>query len=65
MHVTNKQQRDFTSGKVLKNLILFAIPMAIASILQILFNSADVAIVGQFGGSQYQAAVGATSSTVH
>ena len=65
MHVTTKQKRDFTSGKVLKNLILFAIPMALASILQILFNAADVAIVGQFGGSQYQAAVGATTSTIH
>ncbi|MBQ7368362.1 MAG: MATE family efflux transporter [Clostridia bacterium] len=56
---------DFTNGKVLKNLIFFAIPMAIAALLQMLFNAADVAIVGQFGGSEYQAAVGATSSTVH
>lgn len=60
-----KIQPDFTSGKVLKNLVLFAIPMAIAAFLQMLFNAADVAIVGQFGGSKYQAAVGATSSTVH
>ena len=56
---------DFTSGKILKNLISFAIPMAIATLLQIFFNAADIAIVGQFAGSQYQAAVGATSSTVH
>lgn len=56
---------DFTNGKILKKLILFAIPMAIAALLQMLFNAADIAIVGQFGGSQYQAAVGATSSTVH
>ena len=60
-----KKVRDFTSGKVLKNLIWFAIPMAITTFLQMLFNAADVAIVGQFAGSQYQAAVGATSSTVH
>lgn len=65
MHVSAKQKRDFTNGKVLKNMLLFALPIAIASILQIFFNSADVAIVGQFGGSQYQAAVGATTSTVH
>lgn len=65
MHVNTRQKRDFTNGPILKNLILFAIPLALASILQILFNSADVAIVGQFGGSHYQAAVGATTSTVH
>lgn len=60
-----QKKRDFTSGKVLKNLILFAIPMAIATLMQMLFNAADIAIVGNFGGSIYQAAVGATSSTVH
>ena len=60
-----KKVRDFTSGKILKNLIWFAIPMALATALQVLFNAADVAIVGLFAGSQYQAAVGATSSTVH
>ena len=59
------KKQDFTSGKILKKLILFAIPMAIATFLQMLFNAADIAIVGQFGGSNYQAAVGATSSTVH
>lgn len=64
-HVARKTSRDFTSGKVLKNLILFSIPMAIATLLQVLFNAADVAIVGQFAGSKYQAAVGGTSSTVH
>ena len=55
---------DFTEGKILKKLIFFAIPMAIAALVQQLFNTADVAIVGQFGGSAYQAAVGATSSTI-
>ena len=59
------EKNDFTSGKVLKKLILFTIPMAIATFLQMLFNAADVAIVGQFAGATYQAAVGATSSTVH
>ena len=60
-----QKKKDFTSGKILKNLILFAIPMALATLLQMLFNAADIAIVGNFGGSKYQAAVGATSSTVH
>ncbi len=59
---------DFTEGKVLKKLFWFIIPMALAQLLQILFNAADIAVVGQFGGANgsiYQAAVGSTTSTVH
>ena len=56
---------DYTSGKVLKNLILFALPLALATFMQMLFNAVDIAIVGQFGDSRYQAAVGATSASVH
>lgn len=56
---------DYTSGKVLKNLILFALPLALATFMQMLFNAVDIAIVGQFGDSRYQAAVGATSVGVH
>lgn len=65
MKKTKKVQPDFTNGKVLKKLVLFAVPMALAAFLQMLFNTADIAIVGRFGGSQYQAAVGTTSSTIH
>lgn len=65
MSTAVKEKQDFTSGKVLKKLIYFAIPMAIATLLQVLFNSADIAIVGQFAGYRYQAAVGATSSVAH
>ena len=65
MKAAEKQKRDFTSGKVLLNLILFALPMACTTFLQMLFNVADIAIVGRFGSSDYQAAVGATTSTSH
>lgn len=59
---------DFTNGKVLPKLVAFVIPMALATLLQVLFNTADIIIVGQFSGengSLYQAAVGSTSSLVH
>ncbi len=65
MGVVKNAKQDFTEGKILKKLILFALPMALATLMQMLFNSADVAIVGRFAGSTAQAAVGATSSTVH
>ena len=62
MEKTVAKKRDFTEGKILKKLILFAIPLAIASLIQKLFHAADVAVIGRFGGSIYQAAIGATSS---
>ena len=57
-----QKKRDFTEGKILKKLILFAIPLALASLIQKLFHAADVAIIGQFGSSDYQAAIGSTGT---
>ncbi len=62
-----KATTDFTEGKVFSKLIAFALPMALATLLQVLFNTADMVIVGQFSGEKgsiYQAAVGSTSSLV-
>lgn len=60
-------RKDFTEGGLLKKMFLFAIPMILSTFLQLLFNAADVAIVGQDpeNGTTYQAAVGATSSMIH
>ena len=46
------------NGGLAGKLILFSIPLAFSSILQQLFNSADVAVVGRFAGDQALAAVG-------
>ncbi|MCH5324680.1 MAG: MATE family efflux transporter [Eubacterium sp.] len=51
-------------GPLPKKMLLFALPIAASSILQQLFNSADIAVVGQFAGSDAQAAVGGNSSVV-
>ena len=37
---------DLTSGPMLQKIILFSIPLAASSILQLLFNAADVVVVG-------------------
>ena len=42
---------DLTSGPMLQKIILFSIPLAASSILQLLFNAADVVTVGRFAGS--------------
>ena len=48
---------DLTSGPMLQKIILFSIPLAASSILQLLFNAADVVVVGRFAGSTALAAV--------
>ena len=51
-----------TEGPLLKNVILYSVPVICTGILQLLFNAADLVIVGRFRGSLAVAAVGATGS---
>lgn len=53
---------DMLSGPLFSNIILYTVPIILTSILQLLFNAADLVIVGQFCGSVSVAAVGATGS---
>jgi len=49
-------------GPLFKNIVSYTIPIILTGILQLLFNAADLIIVGQYRGSIYIAAVGATGS---
>lgn len=51
-----------TSGPLFRNIISYTIPIIFTGILQLLFNAADLIVVGQFCGSISVAAVGATGS---
>lgn len=55
---------DMLHGKIAQKLIVFALPLAFSSILQQLFNSADVAVVGQFSGDAALTAVGSCVALV-
>lgn len=55
---------DMVKGPLFKNILFFSIPLMLSSLLQILFNAADVVVVGKFAGSQALAAVGGCSSVV-
>ncbi len=57
-------EMDMLSGGLAGKLILFAVPLAFSSILQQLFNSADVAVVGRFAGDKALAAVGSCVALV-
>ncbi len=56
------RNRDMCSGPMLGNIILYTIPVILTSVMQLLFNTADLVIVGRFCGSVSVGAVGATSS---
>lgn len=58
-------QMDMLNGPLMSKIILFALPLAASSILQQLFNAADVAVVGRFAGNQALAAVGGNSSVIN
>ena len=60
-----KTKTDMLNGSLVKNIILFSIPVMLSSVLQLLFNAADLVIVGRFCGSLSVAAVGATTSLTH
>lgn len=53
---------DMCSGPLVPKILAFAIPLMFSGILQLLFNAADIIVVGQFTGPQAMAAVGSTSS---
>ncbi len=54
-----------TNGPLLGKIVKFAIPLAISGVLQLLFNAADIIVVGRFAGSSALAAVGATGALIN
>ena len=64
MSAQKNKQMDMLNGPLLKKILFFALPLAASSILQQLFNSADVAVVGRFAGSKSLAAVGGNTPVI-
>ncbi len=53
---------SMTEGPIVKAMFFYTVPIILTSILQLLFNAADLVVVGRFCGSASVAAVGATGS---
>ena len=60
-----RTRSDLLEGPLLKNVILYTVPVILTGLLQLLFNAADLVVVGQFCGSVSVAAVGATGSIIN
>ena len=59
------RKRDLFDGSLLKNIIFFTLPIIATSMLQLLFNTADLVVVGKFRGPDAVAAVGSTSALIN
>lgn len=55
---------EMTTGNLWKKILLYSLPLVMTNLLQLLFNIADVAIVGKFAGSISLGAVGSTTLLV-
>lgn len=60
-----KYELDMCNGPILPKLLAFALPLMCSSILQLLFNAADVIVVGKFAGDNALAAVGSNTSLIN
>lgn len=62
--MSKKNEVDMLHGPLLVKILVFSLPLAASSILQQLFNSVDVAVVGHFASSQALAAVGSNAPVI-
>ena len=60
-----KYEIDMVNGPLAKKMLLFAMPLMLSSMLQLMFNAADIIVVGHFAGSESLAAVGSTTSLIN
>lgn len=66
----NKQKKkrfeiDMCNGNLFVKIIIFSLPLMLMGILQLLYNAADLIVVGNFGGDKTAiGAIGSTSSLI-
>lgn len=60
-----RREIDMTAGPLLPKMIRFAIPVLLSTVLQLLFNAADIVVVSKFAGNEAFAAVGSTGALIN
>ena len=60
-----RYEMDMCSGPLLSKILAFTLPLILSSMLQLLFNAADVIVVGRYAGSTALAAVGSTGALIN
>ena len=64
MALLKHKTQDLTQGPLAKQILLFSLPLMATSLLQVLFNMADLAVVGRFAGPMALGSVGSTAQMV-
>ena len=62
---TKSYEMDMCTGSILKKMLLFSLPLMASSVLQLLFNAADIIVVGRFSGDNALAAVGSNTALIN
>lgn len=62
---SKRYEIDMCSGSILGKMLLFALPLMCSSVLQLLFNAADIIVVGKFAGDTALAAVGSNTALIN
>ncbi len=57
--------RDMTSGSIIRQIVLFALPLMLGNIFQMMYNTVDSVVVGNYVGKEALAAVGSTTMIVN
>ena len=65
MALRTSATRDMTRGSILSQIILFSLPLMLGNVFQMLYNTVDSVVVGNFVGKEALAAVGATAMIVN
>lgn len=60
-----KYEIDMCNGPILSRLLAFTLPLMCSSVLQLLFNAADIIVVGKFAGDNALAAVGSNTALIN
>ena len=63
--MSNLFKVNILEGSLVKNLLLFALPLMFSSILQLLFNAADIIVVGRYAGDASMAAVSSCGALIN
>ncbi|MDD3212334.1 MAG: MATE family efflux transporter, partial [Eubacteriales bacterium] len=61
----DRYEIDMASGSIFRKVVLFSLPLMITGILQLLYNAADIIVVGQYSGKEALAAVGSTNALIN
>lgn len=61
----NKYEIDMCNGPLFSKILLFTLPLIASGVLQLLFNAADIVVVGRFAGNESLAAVGSCGSLIN